>query len=220
MPKLLKELDADPVARLPGQRQVLRSPIAPVVIQYWRSFEELEAYAARADPQGAVEALLRARQGRRRHRHLARDLRVRAGEYECVYGNMPRFGLAAAAGHRGSARPRVRASASARPASRLAPAPTGRRTGPPPESPSQRSRWSPADGAFARSRASTRTTRSGSAAWPRDHGVVDAAVWRATSAQSKRSTCSEASATRRSRSSSSVSTRSTISPSVLGVARA
>ena len=26
--------------------------------------------------------------------------RVRAGEYESVYGGMPRFGLAAAAGHR------------------------------------------------------------------------------------------------------------------------
>ena len=46
------------------------------------------------------------------------------------------------------------------------------------------------------------------------------ATWRATSAQSKLSTCSEASATSRSRSSSSVSSRSAIWPSELGVARA
>ena len=46
MPRLLRELDAEPAHGCLGSWQVLRSPIAPTVIQYWRSFEELEAYAA------------------------------------------------------------------------------------------------------------------------------------------------------------------------------
>ena len=43
--------------------------------------------------------------------------RVRAGEYEAIYGNMPRFGLAAAGEHRGLglgvAGPRARIGAAA-----------------------------------------------------------------------------------------------------------
>ena len=100
MPKLLKELDADPSLGCLGSWQVLRSPIAPTVIQYWRSFEELEAYAA---------ALTHKDMWKRFYELVRADgdigiwhetFKVRAGEYESVYGGMPRFGLAAAAGHR------------------------------------------------------------------------------------------------------------------------
>ena len=113
MPKLLKELDADPSLGCLGSWQVLRSPIAPTVIQYWRSFEELEAYAA---------ALTHKEMWKRFFELVRADgdigiwhetFKVRAGEYESVYGGMPRFGLAAAAGHRRSARPHARGSASA-----------------------------------------------------------------------------------------------------------
>jgi Domain of unknown function (DUF4188) len=97
MPKLLKELDADASLGCLGSWQVMRSPIAPTVIQYWRSFEELEAYAA---------ALTHKDVWKRFYELVKADgdvgiwhetFKVRAGEYEAVYGNMPVFGLAAAA---------------------------------------------------------------------------------------------------------------------------
>jgi hypothetical protein len=43
------------------------------LVQYWRSFEQLE--------------------------HYARDSSLQANQFECVYGNMPRMGLAAAGSH-------------------------------------------------------------------------------------------------------------------------
>jgi hypothetical protein len=69
-----------------------------MVVQYWRSFEQLEAFARAKD-----------------HRHFPAWTRfnravgsngdvgiwhetylVRAGQYECIYNNMPPFGLAKA----------------------------------------------------------------------------------------------------------------------------
>src|SRR3712207_3915217 len=64
----------------------------PALVQYWRSFEQLEAYAR--DP--AARHL----PAWRRFNELVRSsgdvgiwhetYRVRAGEYEAIYGNMPR----------------------------------------------------------------------------------------------------------------------------------
>ena len=118
MPKLLKELEADPSLGCLSSRQVLHSPIAPVVMQIWRSFEELEAYSA-AQTHNAMW---------KRFFELVKldgdigiwheTYRVKAGEYECIYGNMPRFGLAVAGEHRGlgsasRARDRLASSAEA-----------------------------------------------------------------------------------------------------------
>jgi hypothetical protein len=51
------------------------------LIQYWRSYEQLETYA-----RGCI--------------HLEAWKRFnQPGEYECIYGNMPRFGLAKAGDH-------------------------------------------------------------------------------------------------------------------------
>jgi hypothetical protein len=71
------------------------------MIQYWRSFEHLHAYAHARDaahlPAWAAF-----------NRSIGSDgtvgiwhetYQVAAGGYECVYANMPRFGLAAAAEH-------------------------------------------------------------------------------------------------------------------------
>jgi hypothetical protein len=86
MPLMLRELDA-----------------TPTVLQYWRSYDDLEAYANDPD---------------RRHRPAWQRFfkkiglngnvgiwhetyRVQAGEYEAIYANMPTTGLAAAGGHRG-----------------------------------------------------------------------------------------------------------------------
>jgi Domain of unknown function (DUF4188) len=66
-------------------------------VQYWRSFEQLERYAR--DPQ--AEHLPAWRAFNRRIRDSGdvgiwhETYRVRAGECEAVYGNMPRVGLAA-----------------------------------------------------------------------------------------------------------------------------
>lgn len=72
-----------------------------ISVQYWRSFEDLERFARSSD-WSHLEAW-------RQFNKLIRDsgdlgiwhetYLVRAGEFEAVYGNMPRFGLAAAGRH-------------------------------------------------------------------------------------------------------------------------
>jgi hypothetical protein len=73
----------------------------PVVVQYWRSFDHLEAFARdTSDPHTAT--------WREYYRRAARHGQgtgiwhetylVRAGEYEAIYVNMPGFGLGAAGG--------------------------------------------------------------------------------------------------------------------------
>jgi hypothetical protein len=72
-----------------------------ISVQYWRSFEDLERFA-RSDDWSHLEAW-------RQFNRLIRDsgdlgiwhetYLVRAGDFETMYGNMPRFGLAAAGGH-------------------------------------------------------------------------------------------------------------------------
>lgn len=71
------------------------------LVQYWRSFEHLEHFArAKDEPHlGPWKAF---------NQNVGNDgsvgiwhetYRVSAGQYECVYGNMPRFGLASASDH-------------------------------------------------------------------------------------------------------------------------
>ncbi|HEX6286594.1 MAG TPA: DUF4188 domain-containing protein [Acidimicrobiia bacterium] len=72
-----------------------------ISVQYWRSFEDLERFA-RSGEWFHLEAW-------RQFNKLIRDsgdlgiwhetYMVRAGEFETMYGNMPRFGLAAAGRH-------------------------------------------------------------------------------------------------------------------------
>jgi hypothetical protein len=71
------------------------------LVQYWRSFADLERFAR--DPAfthlGAWKAFNQAVGGDGTVGIWHETYLVRAGDYETVYGNMPRFGLAAAAGH-------------------------------------------------------------------------------------------------------------------------
>jgi hypothetical protein len=100
MPKMLRELKDRPDSGLLGATQGFLST-GPVVVQYWRSFEQLERYAR--DP--GAEHL----PAWRRFNQLVRGsgdvgiwhetYRVRAGEYETIYGNMPRIGLARVGDH-------------------------------------------------------------------------------------------------------------------------
>ena len=73
----------------------------PAVVQYWRSFEHLERFAR--DP---ANLHLPAWRWFNRAVKASGDVGiwhetylVPAGRYEAIYGNMPRVGLAAAAGH-------------------------------------------------------------------------------------------------------------------------
>ncbi len=94
MPRMLRELDAHPELGCLGY---FTSP--RVIVQYWRSFDHLEAYAQHRDREHLPAwAQFNRRLGRSRgdvgiwHE----TYRVRAGEYEAVYSGMPRFGLGAA----------------------------------------------------------------------------------------------------------------------------
>ena len=71
------------------------------LVQYWRSFEQLEQFAR--DPCAAHLGVWR-----RFNRAVGADgsvgiwhetYVVQAGQYECIYGNMPRMGLAVAGTH-------------------------------------------------------------------------------------------------------------------------
>jgi hypothetical protein len=65
------------------------------IIQYWRSFEHLEAFAKDVDdPHLAVWRNYWTRVGKRTRSGIWHEtFLVRAGEYEAIYGNMPPHGL-------------------------------------------------------------------------------------------------------------------------------
>jgi len=99
MPKMQRTLAQHPeLGCLGGQQWPGRTTI---LVQYWRSFEHLDRFARDRD--------LPHLEPWRRFNKRIRDsgdvgiwhetFSVRAGEYEAVYGNMPRFGLAKAGEH-------------------------------------------------------------------------------------------------------------------------
>ncbi len=67
----------------------------PVIVQYWRSFDHLEAFAKDTDdPHLAVWRRYWRRVGTSDRTGIWHETYlVRAGEYEAIYGNMPPFGL-------------------------------------------------------------------------------------------------------------------------------
>ena len=101
MPPMVKELEANPDAGMLRAQPALMFG-GPAFLQYWRSFEHLEAYAR--DPNaGHLPAW---KEFNRRVRASGdvgiwhETYKVRAGEYEAIYGNMPRVGLGAFGEHR------------------------------------------------------------------------------------------------------------------------
>jgi len=95
MPRMLRELHRDPESGFLGATQGFLTT-GPVVVQYWRSFEHLERFAR--DPGARHLPAWRAFNTQVRGSGDVgiwhETYRVRAGEYEAVYGNMPRVGLA------------------------------------------------------------------------------------------------------------------------------
>jgi hypothetical protein len=100
MPRMLRELERDPASGFLGATQGLLT-IGPTVVQYWRSFEHLERYARDPDAEH-LPAWRRFNQAARGNGAVGiwhETYRVRAGEYETIYSDMPRIGLARAADH-------------------------------------------------------------------------------------------------------------------------
>jgi hypothetical protein len=98
MQAMLKELEQRPESGFLGYESWFS--LRPTMVQYWRSPEQLMAYARTRD---AVHypAWVRFNKELSKNGDVGiwhETYVVRAGDYECVYNNMPAFGLARAAG--------------------------------------------------------------------------------------------------------------------------
>jgi hypothetical protein len=98
MPRMLRELERSPEAGLLGATFYLGSPRRAMVVQYWRSFEQLEAYARSKDAEHwPAWVAFNRRIGSNGEVGIWHETYlVSAGNYECVYNNMPPIGLGAA----------------------------------------------------------------------------------------------------------------------------
>lgn len=95
MPAMLKELAVHPESGFLGSINSLG-----VIVQYWRSFEHLEAYARSRDQRhwpAWVDFNKRIGNSRGDVGIWHETYQVHDGEYETVYSGMPPFGLGAAA---------------------------------------------------------------------------------------------------------------------------
>jgi len=114
MPRMLKELEAHPESGFLGHTGLGR-----VIVQYWRSFEHLEAYARAKDKQhwpAWVDFNRRLGNSRGDVGIWHETYIVQPGRYETVYSGMPPFGLGKAGrlvpaiGKHEAARSRISAS--------------------------------------------------------------------------------------------------------------
>ena len=93
MAMMLQELSGKPESGFLGFQSY--GGIPPVMIQYWKSFEQLEAYAKDRDGQHypAWKAFNLKIKSNGDVGIWHETYKVKAGEYECVYNNMPQYGL-------------------------------------------------------------------------------------------------------------------------------
>lgn len=100
MPAMLKTLFTHPEKGMLGARFGWMG--GPLVVKYWRTFADLDRFArSTADPHRPAWKRFNKKIGSSGDVGIWHEtFKVRAGEYECVYGNMPKVGLAAAAEHR------------------------------------------------------------------------------------------------------------------------
>lgn len=100
MPRMLRELEQRPDSGLLFHRSYFSGRVI-LVQQYWESFDKLVAYAHAPDaahfPAWAAFNHAVGKDGAVGIWH--ETYLVEPGKYECVYVNMPRFGLAAVADH-------------------------------------------------------------------------------------------------------------------------
>jgi len=114
MPKMIAHLMKNPEKGLLGARTMWAGRNL-MVVQYWRSFDHLEAFARNTDdPHLEPWRKFNQRVGKSGDVGIYHEtFKVAAGEYECIYANMPEYGLAKAgthqtvAAHREAARQRI-----------------------------------------------------------------------------------------------------------------
>lgn len=96
MPRMIRELSQESGDSLLGVESWFGNPT--IMVQYWRSFEHLERYARDQSSEHlpAWAAFNRAIGSAGDVGIWHETYRVRPGEYESVYNNMPLFGLAKA----------------------------------------------------------------------------------------------------------------------------
>ena len=117
MPKMLKELESHPAKGLLGYRMMIGGRTVTMV-QYWRSFDQLEAFARNTDdPHLPAWRKYNAKVGSNGDVGVYHETyRIAAGNAETIYANMPVMGLAAAGTSRqvgaGAERARERIDAS------------------------------------------------------------------------------------------------------------
>lgn len=100
MPRMIAELKRNPeLGLLHAEFLLYWRGIA--VLQYWRSFDHLHSYAHARDANHlpAWTEFNRRVGGNGKVGIWHETYTVSPGQYECVYGNMPRFGLGAAVQH-------------------------------------------------------------------------------------------------------------------------
>ena len=95
MPRMLRELEGRPESGFLGANQYLRGLRRPMLVQYWRSFEHLEAFARDHDAtHWPAWVAFNKRVGSNGDVGIWHETyMVSAGRYECVYNNMPATGL-------------------------------------------------------------------------------------------------------------------------------
>lgn len=98
MGRMLRELEGRPEAGLLGADLYLASPRCPTVVQYWRSFEQLESFARSRDAaHWPAWVAFNKRIGSSGDVGIWHEsYLVPAGSYDSVYNNMPPTGLGAA----------------------------------------------------------------------------------------------------------------------------
>lgn len=96
MRRMIRQLSASPELGFLGVESWIGNPT--LMVQYWRSFEHLEEYATHRQLAHlpAWSAFNRAIGSNGDVGIWHETYRVRPGDYECVYNNMPLFGLARA----------------------------------------------------------------------------------------------------------------------------
>lgn len=99
MPRMIRELEKHPESGFLGAKLYLGSPLAPMVVQYWRSFDQLEAFARSHDElHWPVWVDFNRRIGSGGDVGIWHEsYLVEAGRYDSVYNNMPPTGLGAVA---------------------------------------------------------------------------------------------------------------------------
>lgn len=101
MPPMLQELYANPALGFLGSETCL-APRGATVIQYWRSFDHLLAYAHAGDSHHlpAWKAFNQSAGNADGSVGIWHETyQVAAGQSECIYANMPLYGLARAGTH-------------------------------------------------------------------------------------------------------------------------